>query len=1168
MSCLPITPTVPTAHERRSAVSDSKRHELTLYHAHSCYSFLDGCSLPKDIVARCVELGMSYAMISDHGTCAGMLDFKKECDKAGIRPLLGTELYVKDDRYDNGKPKGWHMLLWALNDVGLRNIWAISSSIELSKTYEHQLPNAHWSDFEGRGEGVVCSSACIAGVMGHAAIVEDEEMADYWYERCSSTFQEFAIELHTNRMAKFTLEDGTVRTQRQVNLWLDSYARRRGIRTVYAVDSHYARKEDAEFQDTWLGMGIKAFYDEKHWTMDHEYYVQGEDEIRERLAYLGEDSVERCFDGVDELVGMTTPYRLDGTHKVPRYPLPEGYSSSNEYLIHLAMYGLAQRVGGLGVPKSPNSPLRLKAGNVDVDESYDRIASHIEQLTEVELPIVIDNGLADYFLMVRDYAVWSKARSLVGPARGSGASSLLCYVLGITEVDPIGKGLIFERFLNQGRLGTYILNGTEFGEAVTVVVDGVPKRVADIEIGDVITGRFDWRGDVLPLSMTVESKEFRGGELPDIDLDFEPDFRPKVQQHIEKVYGSDKVTAVGTIAFFSIKSALKDVCRYYRIPIGESNRLTSIVGALEEMAGKGETWNSQLVNASPQDRGFIESMQGRFPDLFPTAEKMLGLCRQPGKHAAGYVISPVSLVDSLPIRKVFHGHDEAEIVCQFDKYQVESLGYVKCDVLGLRNLATLHMASDFVKERDGRGIDFYSLKDEPDDMPTWQLFDNRDTLGIFQMESRGISDVAATIHPRSTSDVSNVIALYRPGVIGAGMLDTALAVATGKERPKYLCPQLKPILEGTFGVSLFQEQNMRIFVELGGFTEAESDRIRAAIGHRKVDQLMACKPQFISGCVMRGISEQIAEQIFSWAEAAGNYQFNSSHSYAYAEIGFWTAYVKAHYPVEFYAASMSTTSDAAAKYMREARTKGIKIVPPVLSKLSDSYVVVDDHSIAFGLVNVRGIGYATMKSILDGMPYKGFSDFVSRSGANSGVIKTLINGGVFREVYPNAKDLLRRYEAMDYLPTLFGGELSQEGRGTNPAPPYPPERIAELEQEIYGVTLSVDPFEPYREEVGAQVASICARGSDLSEAAIMAKKIALVRVSVIRPYQSKRGVMAFLTLDLDDDSQVEATMFGDMYSSMQDVVRAGEFFLMELKKGEYKGRDSWTVENVKHLETV
>lgn len=1149
-------------------MTNGKHHELTLYHAHTCYSFLDGCSLPKDIVARCVELGMSYAMISDHGTCAGMLDFKTECDKAGIRPLLGTELYVKDDRYDNGRPKGWHLLLWALNDTGLRNIWAISSSIELSKTPEHRLPNAHWSDFEGRGEGVVCSSACIAGVMGRAALMDDEEMADYWCERCGSTFQEFAIELHTNQLAGVTLEDGTTKTQRQVNLWLDSYARRHGIRTVYAVDSHYARKEDAEFQDTWLGMGIKSFYDQKHWTMDHEYYVQGEDEIRDRLAYLGDESVERCFDGVDELVGMTTPYKLDGTHKVPKYPLPEGYGSSDEYLIHLAMYGLMRRVGGLRVPSDPNAPLACEEGDVSLGESEERIRSHIRQLTEVELPIVVDNGLADYFLMVRDYAVWAKAHSLVGPARGSGASSLLCYVLGITEVDPIGKGLIFERFLNQGRLGTYILNDVEFGEAVRVVVDGSPKRVADVAVGDVITGRFDWRGDVVPLMMTVEGKEFRGGELPDIDLDFEPEFRPKVQKHIEAVYGADKVTAVGTISFFSIKSALKDVCRYYRIPIGDSNHLTSIVGAMEELAAKDEPWDSQLVNASPQDRELVESMRGRFPNLFPTAERMLGLCRQPGKHAAGYVISPVSLVDSLPIRKVFRGHDDSELVCQFDKYQVESLGYVKCDVLGLRNLATLHMAADFVKERTGEVVDFYGLKDEPDDMRTWSLFDERDTLGVFQLESRGISDVAAAIRPRSISDVSNVIALYRPGVIDAGMLDTALAVATGRERPEYLCPQLEPILRDTFGVSLFQEQNMRIFVELGGFSEAQSDRVRAAIGHKKLNQLAACKPQFISGCAKRGISEQVAEQIFSWAEAAGRYQFNSSHSYAYAEIGFWTAYMKAHHPVEFYAASMSTTGDASTKYMREARTKGIRIVPPVLSKLSDSYVVVDDHSIAYGLVNVKGVGYATMTSILAGMPYKGFSDFVERSGANAGVVRTLIDGGVFREVYPNARDLLRRYEADDYHPTLFGGELSQEGRGTNPAAPYPLERVAELEQGIYGVTLSVDPFEPYRLMLGPQVVLACAGGGDLTETATLAKRVVLVRVAGVRPYQSKRGVMAFLTLDLDDDSQVEATMFSDMYMAMQDVVREGEFFLMEVKKGVYKDRASWTVENVKHLEAV
>jgi DNA polymerase-3 subunit alpha len=1111
---------------------------------------------------------MGYAMLTDHGTCAGMLDFKAACDKVGIRPLLGTELYIKDDKYDNGKPKGWHMLLWALNDEGLHNIWAISSSIEFSKTGDHQLPNAHWSDLEGHGKGVVCSSACMASAWGRAAANDDVEMADYWTERCQGIFDRFAIELHTNQMASLKMEDGTTRSQRQLNIWLDKYAREHGIPTVYAIDSHYARKEDAEFQDSWLGMGIKAFYDEKHWTMDHEYYIQGEEEIRERLAYLGNESVERCFDGVDELVRESKPYTLDGTHKVPAYPIPEGYEDSDHYLRYLAMKGLLERVGGLDVTDAEPGKMVIRSGEDEMRRARKAIDSHIKQLVNVELPIVIDNGLADYFLMVRDYSVWSKKYSLVGPARGSGASSLLCYVLGITEVDPIGKGLIFERFLNQGRLGTYIINGREFGEAVKVVANGSVTDVSDLSIGDVITERIDWRGGRSPLCMTVESKEFRGGELPDIDLDFEPDFRPQVQKHIEDVYGADKVTAVGTIAFYSIKSALKDVCRYYRIPMPESNRLTSLVGSMEEMAGKGEPWQSQLENVPQDDRTFIDSMRTNFPRLFPTAERMLGLCRQAGKHAAGYVISPTSLVDSLPIRKVFHGKDSWEIVCQFDKYQVESLGYVKCDVLGLRNLATLRMAADFVEKRGGEKIDFYALRDDPSDMTTWSLFDNRDTLGIFQLESRGISDVAATIHPRSISDVSNVIALYRPGVIGAGMLDTALAVATGKERPKYLCPQLESILGDTFGVSLFQEQNMRIFVELGGFTEAESDRIRAAIGHKKIDQLMACKPQFISGCAARGISEQIAKQIFSWAEAAGSYQFNSSHSYAYAEIGFWTAYMKAHHPVEFYAASMSTTGDASSKYMKEARIKGIDIVPPILSKLSDSYTVIDDHSIAYGLVNVRGVGETSMRSILAGMPYEGFTDFVDRSGVNSRIIKSLINGGVFREIYPNARDLLRRYEANDYESNLFGDELSQEGRGTQPAVPYPPERIVELEQEIYGICLSVDPFDGYKRQLGPEVMSMCQGHDDLECMALLGKGVVLAKIDAVRPYKSKGGMMAFLGLTLDDGSQLEATMFCKMYMAMSDVVKVGEAFLMEVKKGQYNGRDSWTVENVKHLDGV
>lgn len=770
-------------------------YKFTNWHQHSGYSWLDGASLPIDIVRRCKELGMEYVCLSDHGNVAGHIDMYDAAKSEGLIPVLGTELYMKDDKYDNGKPKGYHVCLWALNETGLHNLWAISSNTYYSTGDGHRIPNASWEHFDGLGEGVACTSACLASAIAKAAEDDDEEMALYFAQRYASIFDEFAIELHTNSMPE----------QRVVNLWLYKFAKKHGYRVVYSVDAHYAMESDADFHDMWLGCQTKAFYDEKHWTMAHEYYIQGESEVRDRLAYLGQDAVDDCFRGVDELLSKVEPFELDGSHKVPKYPLPDGWSDSSEYMKYLVAKGLFEKVGGCKTALEDGGQIRV-FGNPKTD-----LTPYLKQLGEEELPIITENGLSDYFLITADYVTWAKERMLVGPGRGSCVGSLVCYLLGITSIDPMGKGLYFSRFLNEGRLGS----------------------------------------------------------LPDIDSDFQDESKHLVHEYLIDNYGVDKVTAVGVTTFFGMKLALKEVCRYYRIPIADANKITSIFDDLEDMAGDGD-WRDAMPLLKDEDRLFVEGYESQFPDLFARAEKMVGLPRQAGKHAAGYVISPEPLAKLLPIRK----SSGDEVISQFDKVAVERMGFLKADVLGLRNLTTLQMAADDVFARTGERIDYYSLTDDPFDMDVWSLFDNGRTLGVFQMEGAGITNVAMRLKPRSVSDLSTIVALYRPGVIGAGMLDKYIARASGDEDVEYVTPMLEPILEDTLGVIVFQEQAMSIFSSLAGFTPTESDHIRAAIGKKKLEKIKAEKPKFIDGCAERGVAREHAEEIFRQIEASGSYSFN------------------------------------------------------------------------------------------------------------------------------------------------------------------------------------------------------------------------------------------------------------------------------------------------------
>ena len=1127
-------------------------HFLVNYHNHDDASILDGFSTAKQVVARCKELGMKYAMQTNHGNVAGNLAFYSACKDADIIPLLGTELYLKDEKYDNGKPKGYHLILWAYNEEGLHNLWAISSATYLATTKNHKTPNASWDMFAGHGAGLVCSSACLASMLDQAALKDDRKMADYFCQKCQETFDYFAVELHTN----------SLKEQHQVNLWLDKYARENNIPTVYAVDAHYARKEDAELHDVWLGCSTKAHFDEQHFRMDHEYYIQDEHEIRERLAYLGEESVERCFDGVDALLSHVEQFKLDSSHKVAKFPIPDGFDNANQYFLYLVEKNLIEKVGGLNV----DDDLNISATPEQLAAAQKRMKPALQQLSDEELPLIIDNGLADYFLMVADECSFARQTMLIGPGRGSAAGSLVCYLLGITSINPIGKGLIFSRFLNQGRLGTWLIHEGEdtheLGEMVHVVVGDSVVPLSSVVDGDVIAAFVTWQGKQVTCNWHVDSIEFRAGELPDIDCDFEPSQREKIPAHFAQMYGVDNVGSVGTSSIYSIKSALSDVARYYRIPFNESKKLTAIAGRLEEMAGD-DPWESQIDNLNSADRIFIQSYQHEYPKLFKTADRFIGLIRQFGKHAAGYIVSPIPLAPWLPVRKAFstnsHGDTVEEIISQFDKYQVEALGFVKVDVLGLRNLETLHQVNDLLASEGKVPIDFYNLVDDPHDNAVWSLFEEGHTLGIFQMGGSGITDVARKLQPKSVNDLAAIVAAYRPGVIGAGLLDEYLARARGEKPVEYVCPQLEPILSETYGIILYQEEAIRIFTDLGGFSDSEADQLRAAIGHKNLEQMMACEQPFYEGCQKHNVSLDDAHKIFEQITASSSYSFNRSHSYVYGTIAFWTAYVKAHCPLEFYAASLSTVdSDDVPKYLAEARRMGYAITPPAMSHLTSGYAIAG-NAISYGLMSMKGVGYRAVQNILKAAPYKDFADFVARSHANKTVMTTLINGGIFDGENPNRRELLLRYQGNDYEPTLFGDSYHELHA------PYPDDRIAELETDIYGMPLTVDSFAPYLQQLGGISKSIMSldvaeKLQDGAEAPM------LVSIEEVREHMSKRGMMAFVTAQTNMYEFIEFTVFSGTYEAAHMWFKKGAIMLVGLVKGQYKGRLSWSLNHLKHFE--
>lgn len=1063
-------------------------HQFANLHAHSHYSFLDGLADPDDMCARAAEIGSRYQAITDHGHCVGHYAMVEAARRHGIVPILGSELYLKDGEYHKTGKKGFHLTLWAKNLEGLHNLWDISSRAWLHEEGKDAYTNALWEDLGDRREGVLCGSACLAGALSAAAKKDDEKMALEFTRRFQSIFDEFYIEIHTNSEPE----------QRSVNMWLLDFAKRHGIRTVYAIDSHYVRPQDCELQNVMLGCNMGKHFDEQHMRMKQDYYMMDEDEVRQRLAYIGDDDLERCFDGVDHLLSQIEEFELDRSHKVPKFPLPEGWDDSGEYLKYLTAKGLFEKAGGCEVLASDeHNKIAYRGGDTQ------RLVPYIEDVAKNEFPIIIDNGLADYFLIVSDYTRWAKEHGVeVGPGRGSCAASILCWATGITEVDPMGRGLIFSRFLNEGRLDS----------------------------------------------------------LPDIDLDFDVDGRHSVVDYLNEKYGKQYVCAVGTVGTFGIKNAFEDLARYYRLPYKEALSCKAILGRFDKALKNPKEWLDNLDMLSDKERGEVEAMMQRYPNVFKYVSRLIGVPRQWGQHAAGYVVSPIPLSSAMPTRL---SHKTGDIVAQFDKVAIEALGFLKADLLGLRNLSTLANARRMVHERHGGDpIDFRKLDDAQAPEGVWRIFDEGNTLGVFQMGGKDITACAQQLTPRSTMDLSTIVALYRPGVILAGMLQVFINRKLGREPVRYVAPQLEPILKDTYGVIVYQEQSMAICQQLAGYTPLEADHMRSIIGKKKVREMEAEEPKFVRGCVEHsGITAEQATEIFSQIKASGLYSFNKAHSYSYAMITFWTAWMKHMYPVEFYCACFQTVDGKVLpKYMREARKNGFQITMPSVTSVSDDWTILDDHSIAIGIGSLKGVGDKAVRSIFEGAPYRDFDDFKARSGANNGVIRTLIKARFFREWHPNAKDLLYRFESNDMATNLFGDASTV--RFTEEQPDFTREEIIETEKAMIGMPLTFDPYDDVLRAVEPYAATICSP-DDLKDVPYEQRANVLVLLEDEHRILTKKGKpMAFLKCSMDG-TQIDVTCFTDMWGMFEKHIKHDRdcYFLMNVKKQLRNEEDNYVLEH-------
>lgn len=870
-------------------------------HQHTCSSFPvggDGIATPDEIAQRVADLGMSGAFVTDHGTIEAFYDFSNAMQSRGLFAGFGIEAYqAKTHRLSRPEKKNardqYHVILLAKNDEGLRNLNRLSD--EAARTGFYYRPRIDWELLEKHHEGLICTSACLGGLIAEG--IDNDDLSDL--DRYLRIFKDdFFLEVHTYDHER----------QRHINQALVEIGKERGIPLVYANDAHMACDGDHDLHELMIAANRReSIYETKkgsyHPEDDAYYhpnclYIMSEDEIRDSLSYLPESAVQEALDNSDLIGDQCKDVCLPKSRMhMPKYERSNDDRNTNQIFIDEVERGIIDRYG----KDAPN-------------EVWER--------AEKELEAIIDADLSAYFLIKQDLIQWCESENiLVGPGRGSAAGSILAYVLRITNICPLKYGLQFERFWNPGR-----------------------------------------------------AKGF-----PDIDIDVEQGHRQRVKKYLAARWGEERVISIGTKNTFHPKGALRLVAPALygknnpdgiSVPYADLGKISDIIDELND-AGFDATWDEIW-----EKRG--EAMQeyvSRYPAMFEAAQEITGRTSGYSIHASAIIISDVDLPELLPgrmaARKGDDGSSAKELVTQVDMHTCERLGFLKADVLGLRNLDTLHLTAELAGEPEFRYRDI-DLDNLPDEM--WQLIDDKKTLGLFQIEEGGAARrIAKNIRPRSIDDLAAIVALNRPGPLRSGAADSFINRRNGTESVEYPHEMLEDILKDTYGLMIYQEQIISYFRAIG-YSMSDADHMRKIIGKKLREEMDAEYPNYMEKALQH-MDEEQADNIWGLIEEFSKYGFNKSHAVAYGVVLAWTMYAKWKWPTEFIMASIKTNSKKAGKYVSEGRRIGVEILPPCVNN-SKTQISKKDGKIYFGLRDIKGIGETTAKWIIDHGPYESYNHFL------------------------------------------------------------------------------------------------------------------------------------------------------------------------------------------------
>jgi DNA polymerase-3 subunit alpha len=1032
-------------------------------HVHSEYSILDGACRIPDLAARAAELEMPAVALTDHGSLAGAVELYREAGNQGLKPIIGCEVYVCDDR--RAQLKGYnHLTLLAESNEGYANLIKLASAGYLEGYY--YKPRVDWELLAERSQGLIAFSGCLSGRVSKALENGNRSEAETELARLRDIFgpENTFIEI----------QDAGLEVQKGINATLSELAKSTGLPLVATGDVHYLRHEDARAHEALLCIQSgDSLQNPSHWKFDtDQFYFKSGAEMAVDFAAFPEalrntlDLAERC----------TVTMEL-GRILLPKFPTPNDRDAF-DYLVELCEKGLQKR--------------------------YDKVTPELNDRLKFELKTIKEMGFADYFLIVWDFIAFAKRNGIgVGPGRGSAAGSLAAYCLEITDVDPMRYGLLFERFLNPGRKS-----------------------------------------------------------MPDMDLDFSVHGRDQVINYVAEKYGRDRVAQIITFGTMMARAAVRDAGRVLDIPYGTVDRIAKLIPEgpkvyLEDCMKPG----GELKKAYDEDE-----IARQIVDL---ARPLEGLVRQDSIHAAGVVIGDRPLTDYVPLQQ--KGPDQ-EVVTQFAMGDVEALGLLKIDFLGLRNLDVIDKAEELT------GVD---IANAPlDDSKTYEMLARGESVGVFQFEGSGMRDALRQVKPTQFEDLIALVALYRPGPMG--YIPVYGKRKAGLEQAQYADPRLEPITGLTYGICIYQEQYMEIAKQLAGFSPAEADDLRKAIG-KKIHSLMASlKDKFLEGCAANDVTPAVANQLWKDMEQAQDYSFNKSHAACYALIAYRTAYLKAHYPAEYMAAlisSVMSTKDRVPFYVAACEEMGIEVEPPDVNESQVDFAVIEGK-IRFGLNAVKNVGESAARSIVtaretDG-PFTSIWDFVERvdlQAVNRRALEALVKCGALASTGVSRKGLLEEEgRALDVVLSwgaqhqgdrLVGqSSIFDLGDQTSAQPRHHPTistdefekgELLSLEKESLGVYVSEHPLsgirEALRRKTDAQIVELERRrdGDVVTVGGI---------VGALRQTTTKKGEpMVFMRLD-DVSGSVEAIVFNSVYGAARDLLEPDRILIVkgriDHKEGETK----------------